>query len=355
MLWVKQVSMYHQGLPSAVNFPLTMAPMVGLSHCAFRQLIREYLPMGAVTIWPSEMLNSRRIPDEKLNKIPEAMRGKDENYWVPQILANEEDKIRRSLPKLFDHGAQGIDINMGCPVRRALKHNYGVALMGDADYAARVVEMTVRYASGPVSVKLRAVGSDQKANWVQFVKGLEEAGASWLCLHPRTVEQKRRGHADWSQIKELKRHVRIPVIGNGDIQTSEDVQKMLSETQCDLVMAGRVLTARPWLFWQLGEDLGWGYPQCRVGQRAPRTPEEEGIEYGRSLFRLLELMEESFAEPLAIRKFRFHVKTGSVWIPFGHHLCSELTKAYTFTDCRETLDKFFRSPHTMSVKTELRQ
>lgn len=360
-LWVKhsgvmkrQIGFQKQGLPDEVNFPLTVAPMVGLSHCSFRQLLREYLPREAKTLWPSEMLNSRRIPDEKLHKIPEAMKREDESFWVPQILANEEDKIKRSLPKLYDHGAQGIDINMGCPVRKALKHNYGVSLMGDSSYASEVVRVTKKYAQGPVSVKLRAVESDQKTQWKKFVKSLEEAGASWLTLHPRTAEQKRRGQADWTQINELSETVDVPVIGNGDIQTSGDVIAMLEQTGCDMVMAGRVLTARPWLFWQLGEDLGWEAPVGKEGS-APRTPEEEGKEYGKSLHRLLELMAEDLPEPLALRKFLFHVKTGAVWLPFGHDLYAKMTKAKSFTQAQQTLDKFFAFNHQMSAKTELRQ
>ena len=343
-----------QGLPPEVNFPLTLAPMVGLSHCAFRQLLREYLPEGAQTLWPSEMLNSRRIPDETLSRIPEAMTLGDESYWVPQILANEEIKIARSLPKLYDMGAQGIDINMGCPVQKALKHNYGVALMGDAQYAAEVVAMTVRHAQGPVSVKLRSVAGDQQEHWLDFVNGLEQAGASWLCLHPRTPEQKRRGQSDWTQIRQLQDQLKIPVIGNGDIQVVEDVCQMLSETKCDMVMAGRVLTARPWLFWQLGEKLGWPAPKNKSGL-APRTAFEEGAEYGRSLVRLLELMEPVFPEPLAMRKFLFHVKTGAVWLPFGHSLYASMTKAKTFIEARQVVLRFFESPQAMSQKTDLRQ
>lgn len=243
---------------------------------------------------------------------------------------------------------------MGCPVRKALKHNYGVSLMGDAEYAANVVRMTVKYAKGPVSVKLRAVEDDQKTQWQKFVRGLEEAGASWLCLHPRTAEQKRKGQADWTQIKELNEIVKIPVIGNGDIQRVEDILSMLDSTGCDMVMAGRVLTARPWLFWQLGEALGWETPENQNGN-APSTAEEEGREYGKSLLRLLELMEEDLPEPLAIRKFQIHVKTGAVWLPFGHDLYSKMTKAKSFEQARSTVEKFFSVPHKMYQKTELRQ
>lgn len=342
------------GLPTDLNFPLTMAPMVGLSHCAFRQLVREYLPEGAVTLWPSEMLNSKRIPDEILDRIPEAMTMGDENFWVPQILANDESKIAKSLPKLFAHGARGIDINMGCPVNKALKHNYGVALMGDADYAAQVTEYAVRYSEGPVSVKLRGVETSKKEDWLSFVKKLENAGASWITLHPRTPEQKRRGHADWVQIKELKDSIQIPVIGNGDIQTWEDVVDMLATTGCDMVMAGRALTARPWLFWQYGKSQGWKNPPGRVGD-PPSTPEEEAQEYGRSLLRLSELMLQKFAEPLALRKFLFHVRTGCVWLPFGHSLHAKLTQAKDFATVEKVIVDFFSVPHQMSRKTFLRQ
>ena len=350
----KSLGFKKSGLPHGVNFPLCMAPMVGLSHSAFRQLVREYLPEDMVTLWPSEMLNSRRLPHEKLHKIPEAIRSEDENFWIPQILANEEEKIRLSLEKLFDHGAQGIDINMGCPVQKALKHNYGVSLMGDADYAANVVAMTAKYSQGPVSVKLRAVESDKKADWIQFVKGLESAGAHWICLHPRTAEQKRKGKADWSQIKELTQNINIPVIGNGDIQTVEDILSMPSESQCDMVMAGRVLTARPWLFWQLGEKIGLKNPKAKEG-KAPQTPEEEAQEYGQSLLRLLTLMEQDFQERLALRKFIFHVKTGCVWLPFGHTLYAMVDGAKSFSELRGIVEKFFSHTHQMSLKTDLRQ
>jgi tRNA-dihydrouridine synthase B len=351
---IQAIGFRKKGLPPQVNFPLTLAPMVGLSHCAFRQVIREYLPLNAVTLWPSEMLNSRRIPDEKLEKIPEAMKCADENYWVPQILANEEEKIKLSLKKLYDHGAQGIDINMGCPVQKALKHNYGVSLMGDSDYAAQVVATTVRYSEGPVSVKLRAVDAQQKNEWIDFVKKLQDAGASWLTLHPRTASQKRKGLADWNQIKELCQNLQIPVIGNGDIQTVDDILSMLELSQCDMVMAGRALTARPWLFWQLGSRLGWENPPGRIGH-PPSTPEEEAQEYGKSLLRLLELMEEKFNEGLAMRKFQFHVKTSCVWLPFGHSLYSSVTKTKNITQAKEAVGRFFLQELKMSAKTELRQ
>ncbi|MGZ3769903.1 MAG: tRNA-dihydrouridine synthase family protein [Bdellovibrio sp.] len=343
-------------LHGKVNFPLCLAPMVGLSHVALREVIREYLPENAFTIWPTEMLNSRRIPSENLEKTPETLRSPFETGLVPQILGNEEVPITESVKRLVQWGAEAIDINMGCPVQKALKHNYGVALMGDPGYAAEVVRMTVRNSSVPVSVKLRAVGSTKQFDeLLQFVSGLRNSGASWVCLHPRTAAQKRRGSADWEQIKQLHQAVDIPVIGNGDVQTAEDAILMLQETGCDMAMSGRGLAARPWMMWQLGEDLGFKSPLGKEALKAPRSSEEEGAEYGKCLLKLIQLSRHYFGEDLAMRKVRFYVRTTSVWLLFGNALVGICAKAKNTFEMEEAVRKFFEGPVEMSSRTELRQ
>lgn len=338
-----------------INFPLTLAPMVGLSHLVLRRVVRDYLPPGARTWWPTEMLNSRRILPELMGQSPETTFGPDEDGLVPQILGNEEKPIARSVATLVACGAQGIDINMGCPVQKALRHNYGVALMGDPAYAAEVVAMTVRHAQVPVSVKLRAGPQGDFDFLWNFARGLADAGASWLTLHPRTAEQKRRGRADWSQIRRLRELSAVPVIGNGDVQTADDVFAMFEQTGCDLVMAGRALAARPWLMWQLGETLGFAPPVGREGESAPRTPEEEGREHGRTLLRWIDLSREYFPEELALRKYRFHVRTTSPWLEYGHTLMSLSTKAKNMEEARVLTAEFFAREQRMSPRTDLRE
>lgn len=343
-------------LDGKVNFPLCLAPMVGLTHVALREVMREYLPTDAYTIWPTEMLNSRRIPGENLEKTPETMRAPFEPGLVPQILGNEEEPIAQSVQRLVEWGAEAIDINMGCPVQKALKHNYGVALMGDPDYAAEVVRMTVKNSSVPVSVKLRAVGSSKEFDeLLKFVSGLRDAGAAWVCLHPRTAAQKRRGSADWEQIKQLHAAVDYPVVGNGDVQTVQDALAMLEETGCDLAMSGRGLAARPWMLWQLGEELGFAPPPGKEGRKAPRTAEEEGAEYGRALLKLIDLSHHYFGHDLAMRKVRFYVRTTSVWLPFGNTLVGVCAKARTLDEMKIGVSSFFEMPQEMSLRTELRQ
>lgn len=341
-------------LNGEANFPLCLAPMVGLSHVALRMVLREYLPGEAKTLWPTEMLNSRKLPQENLGSVPETAKNDLESELWPQILGNEEEPIAQSVRKLEDWGAEAIDINMGCPVQKALKHNYGVALMGDVKYAAKVVEYTARSTNLPVSVKLRAGEQNDFTYLLNFVRALVDSGANWITLHPRTAAQKRRGHADWEQIAKLKAAVSIPVIGNGDIQTVDDVFAMHSQTNCDMVMSGRALAARPWMLWQVGERMGFANPSGREG-RAPQTRLEEGAEYGRALLRLLDYLELHFTPEQAMRRLRFYVRTTSVWLLFGQALISVTTKAKDLIELRAGISNFFEQEIEMVPKTDLRQ
>lgn len=342
-------------LNGQINFPLCLAPMVGLSHVSARCLVRRYTPPGVITPWPTEMLSSWRLPKEDVGSTPETLKMTDEDFLVPQILGNEEQPIAESVRRLVEWGAVGIDINMGCPVRKALRHNYGVALMGDEKYAAEIVAMTVRNSSVPVSVKLRAGLQNDTEYLMRFVNGLKEAGAAWITLHPRVGAQKRRGRADWSQIELVQKSLPIPIIGNGDIQTLNDIEEMLASTGCAAVMIGRALMARPWLMWQYGEKHGWPPPKGFEGQSAPATPYEEGAEYGRGLMFLLESLRENFDEAGAIKRFQFHLRLSHVWLEFGHALVALCAKAKTLDELQDRLPRFFESPQKMYPTTHLRQ
>lgn len=340
--------------PLNSNFPVLLAPMVGLTHVATRRMIRRYLPANAETLWPTEMLNSWRLEKETLGETPETLKHSSERNLCPQILGNEEEAIRVAVQKLTDWGAVAVDINMGCPVRKALKHNYGVALMGDSDYAADVVRMTVKHAKIPISVKLRAGHQRDEDYLLRFTRGLQDAGASWITLHPRLAQEKRRGRADWSQIGFLTRNLKIPVVGNGDVQTAEDVFSLMEQTSCRAVMIGRALTARPWILWQVGHRLGLENPTGLTGV-PPQTPIEEGAEYGRALLYFLDCLDEHFSEEQAIKRLKFMLRMNHVWLEFGHALWSKMTGVKSLNEARDVTLQFFSQPQKMTVKTDLRE
>jgi tRNA-dihydrouridine synthase B len=245
---------------------------------------------------------------------------------------------------LEDWGARAIDINMGCPVIKALKHNYGVALMGDPEYAAEIVRMTVKYAKVPVSVKLRAGLDNQDFDYlINFVRGLFLAGASWVTIHPRTAAQKRRGSADWALLKKLKNEFErngehYEIIGNGDVQCHEDIARFFEEAGCARVMVGRAMTAKPWLIRNEPEPDAY----------------TQGEWYGQFLKRVLNVMQETYKYEDGRRRIRFLVVQGKPWIEFGEYLYGRLTASNSYEEMKDALDKFFAQKQKIIKESALR-
>ena len=322
------------------QFPLWLAPMVGLSHHPLRAVIKKYMPLEADMVWPTEMLSSWKLPKQSHGQSLEVYWPKTWPHLSPQLLGNELSPLAESIALLKDWGAFSVDINMGCPVSKALKHNYGVALMGDPQYASQVVKRAVEASDLPVSVKLRAGFRDDFGFLKDFAQGLQEGGASWIALHPRRAEEKRRGEADWSLIEKLIPHLKIPIVGNGDIQTWKCAWSKWKQSGCFAVMSGRALAARPWMVWQLAEEMGWRTSDG-LGS-APRSPEEEALEYKKVCETLLD--EFSDCEPnqtLLVRKFLFYIKTTHVWLDFGHDLYAKISSCKNIESCRTVIDEFF--------------
>ena len=336
-----------------INFPVIFAPMAGLSHVAFRQLIRSYLPAGASTLLFTEMLSTRLLPLETVGETPQTRIAPGEDDLIPQLLGNDQCLIAQSLNNLARIHPAGVDINMGCPVSKVLKHNWGVALMGDISYARQVVQETRSVTTLPLSVKMRAGLKSDLSYLLEFVAMLAEAGADWVTLHPRCQSQWRRGLANWEYIARVREAVGIPVVGNGDIQEAADILERMAETACDAVMVARAATARPWIFWQVGEALGFPPPPGREGESAPRTPEEEGAEYGRSLLFFCDQLEKFFSPEEQMPRLVLFLTWGHKWLFFGHHLWVQVKRCDSLLKARQVILDFFSSPKPMTKRTML--
>lgn len=335
------------------DFPVIFAPMAGLSHVAFRQVVRSYLPAGVSALLFTEMLSTRLLPREEVGETPQTRVAEGEEDLIPQLLGNNEELIGKSLAKLECIRPAGIDINMGCPVSKILKHNWGVALMGDIRYAEQVVRQTRRLTRLPLSVKMRTGLSDDPEYLVDFACMLEQAGADWITLHPRIQANHRKGKANWNYIARVRDAVKIPVVGNGDIQEMQDVLKMKAETGCDGVMVARAATARPWIFWQAGEALGLPPPAGREGERAPRTPEEEGREFYRALLRFCQELEARFLPAEQLPRLRLFLAWGHKWLFFGHYLSTQVNRCPDLQAARKVIDEFFRELKVLQPRTLL--
>ena len=329
--------------------------MVGLSNVAFRELIRSYVPTGIQALRFTEMLSSRRIPSERLDEAEALRCAPNESFFVPQLLGNEERFIVPSVKKLLLQRPWGIDINMGCPTSHTLKHNWGVLLMGNKEYAADVVKMTKGQTTLPVSVKLRSgLGSDDSLDYLSnFTDALESAGADWLTVHCRPSGQGHKGEANWERVGELAKRRSIPVVANGDIQTADDAISVISDYGADGAMIGRGATARPWMLWQIAEKLGFpGAPEGREGEKAPS--ENEGQEYFRACIRYLGLLDQYFLDtPFALRKFHFFVANGVHFFQFGHAFWKVTTKAKSLAQAKEIVANYAtKNSHPMTLRVQ---
>lgn len=165
-----------------------------------------------------------------------------------QIFGAKPDLMAEAAAMVADSGADILDINFGCSVRKVLKTGSGSALMKEPE-AARAVLTAVRKAVNiPVTIKIRSGWTSDGGQALEIAKLAEDCGVDALALHPRTAGQGFRGRADWSLIGRIKKAVAIPVIGNGDIETPEDALRMTAETGCDAVMVGRAAIGNPWIF-----------------------------------------------------------------------------------------------------------
>ncbi len=336
------------------QFPLNLAPMVGLSHVALRKSLDNYYPKSLSVIMPTEMLNSRRLPGQELGETAQTKTFDEERNLQPQILGNEEKFIAKSIEKLCDWGASAIDINMGCPVKKALKHNYGVSLMGDIKYAGEIVRITKKHSPIPVSVKLRAGEQKDPKYLLEFCETLVENGVDWLTLHPRLASQKRKGNADWNQIKFLTENLKVPIIGNGDIQTTEDIKNMFSQTNCHGVMIGRALTCKPWIITEYAHSNGIKLTKEQV-DLIPKNKEEEFSKYCDFLISFIRNCFEYFTEQDALKRIRFFIRVSHVWINFGHSLVKTLHKANTQDEMISDILRIqLNDSMRISERTELR-
>ncbi len=303
---------------------LILAPMAGVTDLPFRLLCKE---KGAGLLC-MEMVSAKAILYKNKNTQALLEINPRENPVSLQLFGSDPDIISQIAHEIEDRPFDILDINMGCPVPKIVNNGEGSALMKNPRLAGEIIEKTVKAIKKPVTVKIRKGFDDEHVNAVEMAKVAQESGAAAVAVHGRTREQFYSGKADWDIIRQVKEAVSIPVIGNGDLLTAEDVIAMKEQTGCDGFMIGRGAQGNPWIFEQILHYF-------KTGEHK-RKPSVEAVTD--MILRHARMMLDFKGEYIGIREIRKH----AAWYTAGYPNSAKLRVAINAVESYEELEKLLK-------------
>lgn len=307
---------------------VVLAPMSGVCDYSFRSIVKT-MGCGLVT---GEMISANALYYGS-RKTDEMLYSPDDEEPICQQVFGSDAEIISYASQYIEkkYKPNIIDINMGCPVAKVTnERESGSALLKDPQKVHSIVECVVDNVNIPVTVKIRSGWDESCVNAVEVAKLVEDAGASAITVHPRTRSQGYSGHSDWSLIGKVKENMNIPVIGNGDVWSCFDAEKLLDSTGCDAVMIGRGCLGNPWLIRDCVNYLEKGILPLEVSVA-------EKIEY---IKKHAELLVKLRGEHIGILKMRKHATYYLKNIPDNKRLKEEVVKSSTKEELFKILDKY---------------
>lgn len=311
---------------------LILAPMAGVTDLPFRMLCKE---QGAGLIC-MEMVSAKAILYQNKNTEELLAINPSEHPVSLQLFGSDPDIISEIAKQIEERPFDILDINMGCPVPKIVNNGDGSALMKNPVLAGEIIEKTVKAIQKPVTVKIRKGFDDAHVNAVEMAHIAQESGAAAVAVHGRTREQFYMGKADWDIIRQVKDAVSIPVIGNGDIRTAEDVIAMSGQTGCDGFMIARGAEGNPWIFSQILHYF-------KTGEKLP-GPDFEDVT--RMLLRHAKMQLELKGEHTGIREIRKH----AAWYTAGYPNSARLRGRINEVENLTQLEELFREVLTYNEK-----
>ena len=284
-----------------IPIPVLLAPMAGVSDLAFRLLCRE---QGAGLVC-TEMVSAKAIY-YKNKGTKELMESRPQERPLMLQLFGSDPALMAEIAAQIEEGPWDIlDINMGCPVPKVVKNGDGSALLQDIPRIERIVSAVSGAVKKPVTVKIRKGFGLEDERAAEAARAAEAGGAAAVTVHGRTREQYYGGQADWACIRRVKEAVRIPVIGNGDIDSADKACRMFRETGVDGIAIGRAAKGNPWIFREI---------RCALEKKA-MPPRPCGEEIGETILRHLELELLYKPEHVAVREMRKHLAWYTAGLP----------------------------------------
>ena len=319
-----------------VDPPILQAPMAGFTNYAFRQIVREY---GGSGLQATEMVNARGFVwlDENEAEHPDRLWGvRDEaRPLAVQIWDNQPDtmaKVGRRLAE--DYRVSVVDINFGCPVKQVTERaKSGSYLLRVPDQMGRIIEEVVRAcAPTPVTAKIRLGCTRDQINAIDIAQVVEGAGAAALTVHGRTAQDMFRGHADWDRISDIKPYLKkIPLIGNGDLDSAQKVVDAFRRYDVDGVMIARACLGRPWLFAQAAAAL--------KGEPVPPDPTLD--QQKQCLLRHFDLVAERFGEDKGAQLMRRYACCYAQGRHGARHFRTHVARVSTADEFYAVVEEYF--------------
>lgn len=306
---------------------LLLAPLAGLTHSPFRRLLSEF---GGYSALYSEMLAAKPLLKGDITHSTYTRKSLNEGKVVYQIQVNNDDKIEEIIERMIDKiDPWALDLNLGCPAPSARKKRTGAILFEDKVEVQKILSRIKSVWNGPLSVKCR-LGSRKRDNWyahfLDMIKVFEEAEIDWLTVHARFSEDKRKRAVLSSHYQKITESTEIPIIGNGDITTIEQINSY-NYSNLSGVMIGRMAVVQPWIFRKLTDP----------------SFNENDIDLYNVWKKLIDYIEEEFKEFRALGRVKQFTSYYCQNFTYGHTLLSKTINATSIKEIKDSGHRFFEN------------
>lgn len=308
--------------------PLLLAPMAGVTHSAFRQVLSDF---GGVGLLSTEMLSARKLPAENPRVSPYLIRTAAEKPVSYQLLIAGAGEAAPAIEKLHALGADAIDLNMGCPAPAVERIGAGIRLMERREEARRIVAEARRRTLLPLTAKIRIGTGPDDGNVADFCRMLEDEGIDLLSVHARLKQESFARRPRWEQIAGIRARIRIPLIANGGIFSPQDARQCLAVSGADGLMLGRGAAIRPWLFAEIAREV-FGRDTAPPAVSLPQV-------YGAFIGHLVSLFRPEHRLG-RLKEFTHYFARN---FKFGHHLASRVQSSGSVEEAQERAGLFFAS------------